>query len=378
MQDKNILVISPDPWGKYYLSKHHYAIELAKHNRVWFLNHINAGHKNKAVQIRSTEYPGLKILDYGSSLKGIRHYPLWLQAKIYKDQQKRICEAIGEPLHVVWSFDPYRFTDWTHFGAQVHIFHPVDLYPSPIELEVAKNADIIFATSQEILSRYESLDRPAFFINHGLAGNFVNQKAAALHLKGQHKIKAGYSGNLAHRHLATKLLLRLCKRHDQVDFYFIGPKGEGSQLSQEKQAFIDEMSKLSNVHFIASMPYHQVWKQLIQLDLLLICYDRENFEDAPPNPHKMLEYLSTGKAILSNHFQIYEEQKELIVMARSLAEYEERFEQIIAHLDDYNREEVQEQRRTFAAENSYEKQLHKIFRILDEHKLTCQSSSSNS
>ncbi len=39
LDNKVILIISPQAWGKMFLSKHHYAIELAKlGNEVYFLN----------------------------------------------------------------------------------------------------------------------------------------------------------------------------------------------------------------------------------------------------------------------------------------------------------------------------------------------------
>jgi len=39
LSNQIILIISPQAWGKMFLAKHHYAIELAKHNNeVYFLN----------------------------------------------------------------------------------------------------------------------------------------------------------------------------------------------------------------------------------------------------------------------------------------------------------------------------------------------------
>ncbi len=39
LNDKTILIISPQEWGKMLLSKHHYALELAKAGNIfYFLN----------------------------------------------------------------------------------------------------------------------------------------------------------------------------------------------------------------------------------------------------------------------------------------------------------------------------------------------------
>ena len=38
LKNKTILIISPERWGTNFVSKHHYALELAKNNNVYFLN----------------------------------------------------------------------------------------------------------------------------------------------------------------------------------------------------------------------------------------------------------------------------------------------------------------------------------------------------
>jgi hypothetical protein len=38
LSGKNILLISPESWGQNHVSKHHYATELSKNNKIYFLN----------------------------------------------------------------------------------------------------------------------------------------------------------------------------------------------------------------------------------------------------------------------------------------------------------------------------------------------------
>ena len=38
LENLNILIISPQKWGKMKLSKHHYATTLAENNNVYYLN----------------------------------------------------------------------------------------------------------------------------------------------------------------------------------------------------------------------------------------------------------------------------------------------------------------------------------------------------
>ncbi len=368
MRNQNILLISPDAWGKYYLSKHHYAICLAKHNKVWFLNHVNADLSARRVRVLDTEIPNLKVVNYRSSMRGLRYYPNVLKQQIFRQQQQAIMAEIGAEMDLVWSFDPYRFTDWSTFGAKFNLFHPVDLYHSPIELQVAANAQVIFATSQKILDRYQSLSIPSYFINHGLAPDFVNSRPAKLSLDGRRKIKAGLAGNLLHKHLAREVLLGLCKEQQLVDFYFIGPKGEGQELDLESRTFLKKLAAQDNVHFVDTLPYIDLRAVLLQLDLLMICYNVDRYEEAPPNPHKLLEYLSVGKVVVSNYFDVYKQQRHLIQMSDSLSDYSETFAKTITKLEHHNAAETIKLRQEYAGEFSYDKQLRKIERIIADLK----------
>src|SRR4030081_3223301 len=57
LKNKTILLISPQGWGPMFLSKHHYAIELAKRgNTIYFLNPPGEGHDSKN-SVRITPLP---------------------------------------------------------------------------------------------------------------------------------------------------------------------------------------------------------------------------------------------------------------------------------------------------------------------------------
>src|SRR5579862_3671957 len=67
---KTILVISPQAWGDMLISKHHYALELARRgNQVYFLNppdndHWNLKGPDKRIQIRVSKVnPNLYLVD---------------------------------------------------------------------------------------------------------------------------------------------------------------------------------------------------------------------------------------------------------------------------------------------------------------------------
>ena len=62
--NKKILIFSPQPWNFLYISKHHYALELAKQNDVWF---ISAPEKDMGLgnfEEEISTQPRLKVIHY--------------------------------------------------------------------------------------------------------------------------------------------------------------------------------------------------------------------------------------------------------------------------------------------------------------------------
>ena len=118
LENKIILVISPQEWGKMLLSKHHYAVELARAgNKVFFLNPPDQKGElpYNSVQInKSLEYENLFLISHRL------YFPFWLKFKVMSLFQrlmyyhvKKLLLAIGKPVDIVWSFDPVSYTHLT-------------------------------------------------------------------------------------------------------------------------------------------------------------------------------------------------------------------------------------------------------------------------
>jgi hypothetical protein len=101
-------------------------------------------------------------------------------------------------------------------------------------------------------------------------------------------------------------------------------------------------------------------KRLNRMDAFLICYDVEKDQSKGTNYHKVMEYLSTGKVIISNNITTYQEMPGLISMVSERQHNNNLpilFREVISNLDKYNSPVAMKQRKEFAAENTYEKQL---------------------
>ncbi|NJO25249.1 MAG: hypothetical protein HC867_04930 [Bacteroidia bacterium] len=109
LENKRILILSPQAWGTMFLSKHHYAVELAKKgNTVYFLNPPDEGHQ----QIKSVHIEEIKGYDTLYLVTHRLFFPYNIKFRfisffhfLMKWQVKKILKAIGKPVDIIWSFD---------------------------------------------------------------------------------------------------------------------------------------------------------------------------------------------------------------------------------------------------------------------------------
>tara|TARA_Y100000310_G_C20521068_1_gene733704 strand:- start:6 stop:809 length:804 start_codon:yes stop_codon:yes gene_type:complete len=264
-------------------------------NNVFFLNPPRLSN-SFSIDIQDISN-NLRTIDYKPFFRGINLFPMVFRKHFHMDLAKRIIETINEPIDITWSFDPSSFQYMRAFGAQLNIFHPVDVHRPKFERAISNYADIILATSDKILDRYKGINKPKFKINHGLADYFhLPQKNEVNFVKRPNRIKVGYVGNLNYRHLDTMVLKEIITLNPGVDFYFIGPYdksniGDGNFNSD----FIVLLEELNNTYLIGDVESETLPAYLREFDLFLMCYNGDRHIAELANPHKILEFLVLGK-----------------------------------------------------------------------------------
>src|SRR5437868_2114015 len=147
MPGKKILLISPQLWGKMFVAKHHYAVELARSgNQVYFLN--PPAYKGKRfVQVEAaTDYPGLWIVNHGTFFPLMLRFRLrTLFDKLMKMHVKWLVKKLGGSFDVAWCFEPNLYMDLEWFNARKTIYHPVDELFYRYQFRPGKNADLILS-----------------------------------------------------------------------------------------------------------------------------------------------------------------------------------------------------------------------------------------
>lgn len=363
LKNRIIYILSPEAWGTSFVSKHHYASMLAERgNKVFFINPPSSQFKKNEISANLT------VVDYTVGIfRGVNRLPAFARKKLNRYLIKKLEKLTGKTPDIIWSFDPFRFQNLNLFGAKCKIYHPVDVHFSSLEKEAAVTADIIFSTAHKILDRFDRLKTPRFFINHGLAAHFLEIPEEIDFKTPLSTINIGYVGNLNYQFLDKGTLLKILTENPGLNFYFIGPYEKSNLSDNINSDFIYSISQLSNVYLLGPKPSKDLPAYLRNFDLLLMCYSGDKNIAQMANPHKILEYLSSGKVTLTHYIDEYKTQDNLFIMCQSNEELPSRIKYVINNLSELNNEESMQRRIKFAAENTYVKQLERIENLLERY-----------
>lgn len=377
LQGKKILIVSPQPWGKIRISKHHYAVELAKAgNTVYFLNPPINGNRFEVIPIAEEER--LFQVNFSTWMP----YRLKFHArKLFDMGMKRQMGWISKKLggiDVLWCFDPNVYTNLKWFGASLTIFHPVDPVNRQEQIDVAQTADILFTVSEKIRSSFSGIDVPSYFVHHGLARAFESESRkhlAAIKQPGNGgNVKVGYVGNLLRPVIDRPLIKSIIEEFNAVEFHFYGPyemKGNnmGGGTDAETIEFINWLKSQDHVYLHGTRHPDELAVEMQQYDLFFLTYQFVKGQSDRSNSHKLLEYLSTGKAIISSRFLTFEVNRDIMYMPEDDDDQKmiPLMGKVINDLDHFNGPELVKKRLEFALDNTYARQLERIDECLERH-----------
>jgi len=373
--DKSILVISPQPWGKMLVSKHHYALELARRgNRVWFLEPPRQQGSAKLGVRRIEGQPNLRVLSRRTFIpdllrfKAKRFYALAVALEI-----AALRRALDVELDVVWSFEPNLYPNLRLFGGKHRIYHPVDMVSGTNQLAPAKSADLVLSVAPNILDRLATVTNHRHLIQHGLGADFVQ---AASRLGSPWKPRPlppriGYVGNLFIQQLDRPIFETVVRENPDVEFHIWGPRAPaesnlGAQAAPGTDAFVRFLGQAANVQMRGAVDPAELAPALHDMDAFLLCYDPRRDPAAGANSHKILEYLSTGRVVIGNHVSTYADRTGWLRMARphDNAELPTIFRDTLADLASHNSAALHTSRVAFALDQSYARQVERIESLL--------------
>lgn len=354
-----ILLISPEPWDGHFVSKHHYARELARRGHV-VLFHGPPEATGPMRLVPVTGAPGdLRVLHGPRVAPGLRFLPGPLRRALEARWLGQVEALAGTRIDVVWNFENSRFFDMGFAGTRLKIYQQVDLNQNFHPDLAAQTADLSIALSGPIEARIAPKARHLIRITHGHAPQTSPQT-------GPEGLEADFArarsnavlmGNLDIAYLDVDLLAHLVTDHPDTRFHFVGSYTPAQGLH-------GATGHAPNVRFWGRQPAAALPAFLARADVLLLAYLADLHLEQLANPHKMMEYLASGRCVLATRTLEYDTRSDLVEIALDRADYASRFAAIISDPAAWNGPEQSARRRDFAADNTYPRQLDRIIQAL--------------
>ena len=250
------------------------------------------------------------------------------------------------------------------------MFFPIDEPLNKAGIDAAKGCNVIFSITREILEKYTLQNVPKYFLHHGLSQEFVDIET--INVVKDDIIRIGLSGNWLRTDLDTDCLSKIINENPEVVFEFWGSFqakqnniGGGNDI--QVKHFIEQLQQAKNVILHGAVHPQQLAIEFQRMDAFLICYDILKDQSKGTNYHKVMEYLSTGKVVISNNITTYSSIPNLIEMIASRInnkELPQLFKTVINNLKYYNQPQYVSARKRFAVSNLYSKKIAEIEEIL--------------
>ncbi|MDF2187068.1 hypothetical protein [Paraflavitalea sp. CAU 1676] len=377
--NKVIYLLSPERWGAMRISKHHYAIELAERgNTVYFIEPPDLSHTGITVS-PSGEHDSLFIVKYKPLYRGKRFLPTVVYRWLLQVQIRSLERAIGRQPNVVWCFDPYRFLNLKWFRASVTIFFAADLFSHAELPEEALTADICLGVSDTIVETLKRGARNVHFVNHGLNRFFV--QAATTQLEqlakapegAQKPITAGYVGNLLMEAPDRERMRQVITAHPDVRFVFWGQYEKGGNIGSFEHegvtSFVKFLKAQPNVVLRGAVHPSVLSEECRQADVFWICWQLNlNKMWDGSNSHKILEYLSTGKPVVSHYMSTYKGTGLIDMLAsKDNQDFAALFAQVINRVKTGEQIDKQRERIQFSISNAYQSHISNIESLVQGH-----------
>ena len=227
---------------------------------------------------------------------------LWVTVLVAKDVALQLRDE-GSPCLVYYCVD-----NTPHYPGVDHS------YMIALENDLHRKADLALFVNHTLLEERKHFNANTFYTGHGVDyEHFAKAQTGTLPIPPEMAaIKgpiAGYMGEI--NSLDLDLLKHLARENPDVSFVFIGDMYSDMQAIQE----------LRNVHFLGKRPYEQLPNYLQCFDVCCLYYKTNATFNNYRNPKKLLEYLATGKPIVSVSILEVEHFRNYVAIASDYAHY---------------------------------------------------------
>lgn len=307
---KMILIFSPQNWSHQFISKHHYAIAFSKKEKTFFFEPTTCevgkyqvdsfkpfGDNDNLTVVKITlPFPDIIRFKASSFFKFINKLAIGRWLKKSEIHSKLLID-----------FGCHKaISDWSFIPCKKRVYFPVDdFHDLPIE---KRGCTGFFTVSINIQEKFNNSGIPMEFMNHGLNHWFAEKAKQRLKeiedgifQRNNEVIKIAYSGNLTIPFIDRELVLLLVSTYRDYEFHFFG---KNDSTDSDYQEWFTQLKSYSNVHLYGQLSVDNLAEQLFQMDAMLLCYKPDNKNYHAENSHKINEYLSTGKPLITTPISV--------------------------------------------------------------------------
>ena len=225
------------------------------------------------------------------------------QKRVARYVRKKM-KAHGFDQPVLWTYSPVSCDAVDKIPHSALVYDCVDRHSAyggqmnpelvdAMELELAKKANMVFATADSLCQRLREVNESAQMIPNGANYERFSQAAQPQpmpeELAGLQGPVFGFVGALQ-QCISYDLIVAAAQARPDWNFVLIGGKKPGVDLSQ--------LEALENVHFLGLKPNEELPKYLAHFDVCLNLFASSDLSK-DVSPLKFYEYLATGKPIVS-------------------------------------------------------------------------------
>lgn len=367
IKGKQIIIFSPQPWSYLYISKHHYARLLAENNTVYFIT-APAFNKNSPGLWEMPE-PGrnLEVLTFSVPFpERVKFYFPAFYKYIFRKRIGKIFKKRKIAPDITIDFGCYsEFDNLDFISSAQKIFFPVD--DKGFLVGDTRGADLVVSVSRNIVDKYLNAGKKAYFINHGLSEEFSRIARSSLldlsYTQGQ-PLRFGFAGNLFSTFMDFVVMEQVVSQHPDIIFELFGSM-KHDRTNQQHVNWNRFMHESSNIRIRGLVSPAELAGEYEKMDGFLLCYKPDYINYHAENSHKILEYLSAGKILVSTYVSIY---KDLNLICMSDKDRNEDlpaiFAEAVIHVKSWNETARMQARINYALDNTYIRQLERIQELL--------------
>ena len=296
----------------------------------------------------------------------------------------RICKTEEIEIDQVWSFDPNLHGYLHRYPAFKKVFFVADQIQSTSQTRASKKADLVVSVAEEILNKFRNINKNCLLINHGLNRQFenfaVNQlrklETAVIENQAGKRLQVGYVGNLLIPFLYEEGLKEIVSKNPQIDFHFWG--AHNAENNNLLLSFDEKIVKVinylkeecTNTKFYGVCTPDIIINDFDKIDMFIYINSSVKDINGGANSHKILEYLCTGKVVVSTYLSFYANAG-LFPMSHKAGEagYAAIFCNAVKDVAELNNISLQRKRINYTLDNTYKKNVEKIFERLENFAL---------